>query len=183
MPFRNIYPPRNGWEKLQFWLAWLSLLLWWGLVSIIAVMAADRGEPVTNLQGRFLGWNEHNPRIGTVEWTGERKRSCDGWSYRQIVNGHVVDLTPIKITRYDLKPEQIGKVERWVVDFEVPRDFDHAGHYRIRPEYYCNAFHRALWPIQLTPPDVAFPPPVPTNATSRQPDLLRRSDTPGVPAK
>ena len=174
MPFRNIYPPRNNWEKAQFWLAWLSLGIWWAILAVLGIMAADRQEPITELKGRFLGWSEHSPRVGIVEWTGRRMRSCDGWSYRQVINGHVIDLTPIKITSYTLAPKDVGRIETWQVDFELPKDFDHNGNYRIRPEYYCNAFHRAVWPIMLTPDDVPFtlphpgpeplPPSLPRNA-------------------
>ena len=156
MPFRHIYPSRTVWEKIQFWLCWVTLAVWWCILVVVGVMAADRTDPIEGLTGRFIGWSEHNPRIGIVEWTGIRVRSCDGWSYRQLINGHVNDLTPIKITRYDLKPEDAGKKESWRVEFELPRSIVHDGHYRIRPEYYCNAFHRAIWPITLTPADVPF---------------------------
>lgn len=151
-----MYPPRNAWEKGLFGISWATVGVWWALLITIGLMAYDRDPPIIDLQGRFAGWSEHNPRIGIVEWTGKRMRSCDGWSYRQVVNGHVIDLSPIKITSYPIAPENVGKEEKWIVEFELPRAFDHDGHYRIRAEYYCNAFHRSVWPIVLTPADVPF---------------------------
>lgn len=161
MPFRDLHRPQTTWGKILFGFTFGPIAVIWLILLTLGYWAADTAPPIKDLKGRFVGWTAHNPRIGIVEWTGTRLRSCDGWSYRQLVNSHYVDLYAIRITGAPMDPKKVGQVEHWRIEFEVPKGFDHAGSYRIRPEYYCNPWQRTIWPLKVYPEDVPFPKPAP----------------------
>lgn len=159
MPFRDMIPPKTFWGRFLFVFTFGLISVIWVILMILGYWASDTSPPIKDLKGRFVGWSQYNPRVGIVEWTGVRGRSCDGWSYRQLVNSHYIDLEAKRITGAPLDPSKLGKEESWKVEFEVPKGFDHAGHYRIRPEYYCNPWQRTIWPLKVYPDDVPFPKP------------------------
>ena len=161
MPFRNMTPPHTAWGRVMFGFTFGPILVLWLIMMTLGYWASDTREPIDQLEGRFIGWAPWNPRIGLIEWTGIRVRSCDGWSYRQLVNGHYVDLSAIRITGAPLDPSKKGQKQSWTVEFAVPPGFDHAGHYRVRPEYYCNPWQRTIWPLRTYPDDIPFPKPPP----------------------
>lgn len=161
MPFRNMTPPSTRLGKVLFIFTFGPIAIIWIILMILGYWASDTAPPIKDLKGRFVGWASYDPRIGVIEWRGTRLRSCDGWSYRQLVNSHYVDLNAIRITGAPMDPARVGKEETWTVQFELPRGFDQPGSYRIRPEYYCNPWQRTIWPLKVYPDDVPFPKPAP----------------------
>ena len=105
--------------------------------------------------GRFVGWDDKNPRIGYVEWTGVRQRYCDGISYRWIVNGVVIELSPIHVTYRGEVNNPKKEPTKWIVPFEIPEWFHHNASYRVRVSYACNALQK-VFPLVVDLPDIPF---------------------------
>lgn len=134
---------------------YLLLAIIIGSLGLCAYWAADRQLPIAAQSGKFVGWDEHNPHIGWIEWTGVRQRYCEGISYRWLVNGVVIELAPIHV-RYNGNvdnPEK--KSTTWRVAFEIPEWYKHNGSYRVRIEYSCNPFQK-FFPLVVSLPDIPF---------------------------
>lgn len=126
-----------------------------GSIGLCLYWAADRELPILAQSGVFVGWDEHNSRIGWVEWTGIRQRYCDGTSYRWLVDGVVIELPTIHIRPNQEEDVPDKKLSTWRVAFEVPEWFHQNASYRVRVEYSCNSWQK-LFPLVVSLPDVPF---------------------------
>lgn len=143
-------------EKLIILATEILIAVMWGVVIVVGFWLWDREPPLENLNGRFVKWAEDDARVAVIEWRAIRKRSCQGWNYRNLISDQaVIPLHPWYIEERDVPPEDIDNVVMWRVEFELPHDFQKAhGSYRVRHEYYCNPLQRILRPITVTAPDV-----------------------------
>lgn len=137
------------------WLVTILVVLIIGPIGLCLYWATDREMPILAQSGVFAGWDEHNPRIGWIEWTGIRQRYCEGTSYRWLVDGVVVELAPIHIRYNGEAPVVNKKTSSWRVPFEIPEWFRQNASYRVRVEYSCNPFQK-LYPLVVTLPDIPF---------------------------
>ena len=126
-----------------------------GSFTLCMYWAADRQLPILAQSGKFVGWDEKNPKIGWVEWTGVRQRYCEGVSHRWIVNSVVIELTPIHVTYRGEVANPERKASSWRVPFEVPDWFNHSASYRVRVSYSCNPWQK-IFPMVVELPDVPF---------------------------
>lgn len=163
---RRMLPAQNGFEKAALLVIEGLIIVFVGILIVCGVWLLDRKPPLENLTGRFVGWAEDDPRVAIVEWSAIRRRSCQGWNYRNIVSDQIViPLYPWFIEEREVRDEEIGNPTTWRVEFEVPHDFRGGyGSYRVRHEYHCNPLQRVFWPIIVRSDDVHL-----GNMTSRIP--------------
>lgn len=134
---------------MLFIMACSATVLYWSL---------DLQPPFAGVSGTFKGWDEHDPTIGRVEWTGQRYRYCDGKVSRWVINnGRYVHFSRSEFSgSSDLPPEEQGRADTVYAKFEIPWGAKQQlvqPKYRIRIEYACNPLQR-IFPIVVSPPEI-----------------------------
>lgn len=137
------------------WLVTILVALIIGPIGLCVYWAADRELPILGQSGVFIGWDENNPKIGWIEWTGIRQRVCDGTSYRWLVNGVVIELPQIHVWSNGKVDNPEKKPSSWRISFEVPEWFHHNASYRARILYQCNPLQK-VFPLIVQLPDIPF---------------------------
>lgn len=156
MPLRRMLQVRTRIESAAVLVIEGLIAVLIGILIVCSIWLLDRQPPLENLTGRFIGWAEDDPRVAIIEWSAIRKRSCQGWNYRNIVMDQIViPLYPWFIEEREIRDEEVDKPTSWRVEFDVPHDFRGGeGAYRVRHEYHCNPLQRVFWPIIVRSNDV-----------------------------
>jgi hypothetical protein len=79
--------------RTRIWVCRIVASATLGIASVVFYMAIDRDPPFVRGAGKIM---PENPLPGaTVEviWQGTRKRDCDGYVYRKIIDSHGVVFT------------------------------------------------------------------------------------------
>lgn len=132
------------------------------VVGVCVYWYLDDQHPIEEIEGRFLGWDDVNPRVAWIEWSGVRTRSCEGSNTRMIVNGTQEDLPSKQIVYNGPVSNPERKRETWRNSFELPPQYyayqEHPkkAKYRARWEYWCNVWQRRISPLVVYPPDIEF---------------------------
>jgi hypothetical protein len=145
--------------RTRIWVCRIVASATLGLASVVFYMAIDRDPPFERGAGKIMP--ENPPPGATVEviWQGTRKRDCDGYVYRKIIDSHGVVFTiegiPVSYAK-TMNPDPLIRYFRLPVGLAPG-----PAKYIATTHYYCNPLHR-WWPIIVETPHLDFiiaPPP------------------------
>jgi hypothetical protein len=130
-------------------------------VTVLYWAAIDTEYPLFAISGKFNGWDQHNPNIARIEWTGERYRYCDA----KIGHWFINDGKPVlsyQTERYvsGLHYEGVpGSAETIYDPVEIPPEIRNNlvnPKYRVRFYFSCNYLQRHF-PLEVVPPELVIP--------------------------
>lgn len=139
------------------------LLFIMGCSATVLYWAVDDEYPLTGVTGRFVGWDEKNPNVGRVEWTGIRNRYCDATVDHWVINdGKYVSFYETHRPGSHIMDEaDKGKPDIIYDSFEVPEEVRKNlinPKYRVRFEFVCNYLQKAF-PLVVPVPELSITPP------------------------
>lgn len=128
--------------------------------ALFAYWAVDRKFPVKHIVGRFVQWENLDPPIARIQWSGERSRLCLGQTTNWIFSDKAIDLPSTALPHRDSVVSKGDGPVKWMESIPIPPEaFGHgedAITLNVRFTWYCNPLQE-YWPLEADAPPIALP--------------------------
>lgn len=125
-------------------------------VAPVAFMASDRTEPIVIHKTEIFPPIVRPGQVVKLTWTATELRGCDGTIHRRFIDSQGV-IYQVESVRSIYRQLLAGGRKTFSREVQIPSGMpDGPATFTGVREYYCNPFHRYIWPIRAATPPATF---------------------------